>query len=145
MPSHGKQPALLCQARPQVRRRIPGVEWVALIHGSEIQGGLQLEERVYYGDGIGGFTTVIKYTNSMGDAEFSMLKSEKPEASSRADMMTQTLLAHFPMLFHRDVGTVRPASLISRTHRVPLGKTCSRCKNGRNSGRVGAAPTTFLI
>ena len=57
-------------------------------------------EVVFYGDGIGGFTTVEKETNSLGTVKYSLLNSGKPDASSHEDRSTQTLLAHVPLLFH---------------------------------------------
>jgi spermidine synthase len=57
-------------------------------------------EIVFYGDGIGGFTTVEKETDSFGTVKYSLLNSGKPDASSHEDRSTQTLLAHVPMLFH---------------------------------------------
>lgn len=57
-------------------------------------------EVVFYGDGIGGFTTVEKKTNSLGTVKYSLLNSGKPDASSHEDRSTQALLAHVPLLFH---------------------------------------------
>lgn len=59
-------------------------------------------ELVYYGDGIGGFTTVEKETISIGTVEYALNNSGKPDASSHGDRLTQTLSGHFPMLFHSD-------------------------------------------
>ena len=67
----------------------------ALISGARILSATERGELVYYGDGIGGFTTVLKYPGPFGEAEFSMANSGKMDASSRGDMKTQTLLAHF--------------------------------------------------
>ncbi|MBW1764149.1 MAG: tetratricopeptide repeat protein, partial [Deltaproteobacteria bacterium] len=86
----------------------------ALLQGSETlarseQGGL-----LYYGDGIGGFTTVIKYPpDAMGNIQLMLANSGKPDASSRGDMMTQTLTAHFPMLFHKNPEKVMVLGLAS--------------------------------
>jgi spermidine synthase len=68
---------------------------------------------VYYGDGIGGFTTVLRYADSLGNIYYSMMNSGKADASSRADMTTQTLSAHFPMLFHPSPKTVMVLGLAS--------------------------------
>jgi spermidine synthase len=57
------------------------------------------EELVYYGDGIGGFTTVLR-RQIIGDTTYSLYNSGKTDASYPGDMTTQTLLAHFPLLFH---------------------------------------------
>ena len=74
--------------------------WIrAAFSGADILAALERGELVYYGDGIGGFTTVLKYHGPFGEAEYSMANSGKMDASSRGDMKTQTLLAHFPMLF----------------------------------------------
>jgi spermidine synthase len=85
----------------------------ALLHGPEILTKSERSELVYYGDGIGGFTTVLKYSDPFGTIDYSLANSGKPDASSRADMKTQTLLAHFPMLFHRDPKTVMVLGLAS--------------------------------
>jgi spermidine synthase len=61
---------------------------------------LKSEKLLFYGDGIGGFTTVLESTGLMGDVNYNLCNSGKPDASSTRDMDTQTLLAHFAMLFH---------------------------------------------
>ena len=70
-------------------------------------------ELVYYGDGIGGFTTVFKSADEFGNLQYSMANSGKFDASSRYDMPTQTLLAHFPMLFHPNPKNVMVLGLAS--------------------------------
>jgi spermidine synthase len=85
----------------------------ALLHGPEILVRFENAELLYYGDGIGGFTTVLKYPDALGNIEYIMANSGKADASARADMNTQTLLAHFPMLFHRDPRTVMVLGLAS--------------------------------
>jgi spermidine synthase len=55
---------------------------------------------IYYGDGVGGFTTVMRSTDVLGVPEYFLFNSGKGDASSRRDMPTQTLLAHLPLLFH---------------------------------------------
>ena len=85
----------------------------SLFRGSKILAGLERGELVYYGDGIGGFTTVLKYPYPLGSVEYSLANSGKMDASSLGDMNTQTLLAHFPMLFHRDPRTVMVLGLAS--------------------------------
>ena len=73
----------------------------ALWLGPEILAGHQSNfELMYYGDGIGGFTTVVKETDALGTSEYILVNSGKPDASSRGDMPTQTLVAHLPLLFH---------------------------------------------
>jgi len=85
----------------------------ALLKGPEILTGSERGQLVYYGDGIGGFTTVKKYTGPLGNVEFAMANSGKVDASSRGDMNTQTLSAHFPMLFHKDPKEVMVLGLAS--------------------------------
>jgi spermidine synthase len=63
----------------------------------EVQSNSELS---YYGDGIGGFTTVMKIIDVLGISEYVLLNSGKGDASSRTDMPTQTLSAHLPLLFH---------------------------------------------
>lgn len=73
----------------------------------------ELGELVFYGDGIGGFTTVFKSFNEFGNVKYAMANSGKFDASSRGDMPTQTLLAHFPMLFHPNPKNVMVLGLAS--------------------------------
>jgi spermidine synthase len=74
---------------------------------------LMAESQVYYGDGIGGFTSVWKSRNLLGSDEFSLFVSGKADASSRADMFTQVLLAQLPMLLHPDPKRVMVLGLAS--------------------------------
>jgi len=85
----------------------------ALLRGPDILSRLEKRELVYYGDGIGGFTAVVKRTDALGNTRYVLANSGKPEASSRGDMITQTLAAHFPMLFHRNPETVMVLGLAS--------------------------------
>ena len=55
---------------------------------------------IFYGDGIGGFTTVEKWVSPIGTANYTMLNSGKMDASSHNDRLTQALSAHIPLLFH---------------------------------------------
>lgn len=77
--------------------------WEALVSGTDKFEKFAKYEVVYFGDGIGGFTTVNKYPpNVFNETTYSLLNSGKADASSaKNDMFTQTLLAHFPMLFHK--------------------------------------------
>jgi len=84
-----------------------------LLQGPKILTRLAYGELVYYGDGIGGFTTVRKYADPLGGVEYIMENSGKADASSRGDMTTQTLVAHLPMLFHRNPKTVMVLGLAS--------------------------------
>jgi len=98
----------------EIETSIKNTGWLeSFLQGPEILTRIQRGELVYYGDGIGGFTTVLKYPGVLGGFEYSLANSGKPDASSRADMQTQTLLAHFPMLFHRDPKTVMVLGLAS--------------------------------
>ena len=85
----------------------------ALLRGPEILRRSEWGELVYYGDGIGGFTTVIKNPDALGNIDFTMANSGKADASSRGDMKTQTLLTHFPMLFHKNPEKVMVLGLAS--------------------------------
>ncbi|NQV41018.1 MAG: fused MFS/spermidine synthase [Candidatus Marinimicrobia bacterium] len=57
-------------------------------------------EVVFYGDGIGGFTTVEQDIDPFGKPQYVLYNSGKADASSESDMATQTMLAHLPLLFH---------------------------------------------
>jgi spermidine synthase len=54
----------------------------------------------YYGDGIGGFTSVWETRELVGGSSFGLYVSGKADASSKLDMFTQVLLAQFPMALH---------------------------------------------
>jgi len=84
-----------------------------LLQGPKILTRLAYGKLVYYGDGIGGFTTVRKYAGPLGGVEYILENSGKADASSRGDMTTQTLVAHLPMLFHRNPKTVMVLGLAS--------------------------------
>jgi spermidine synthase len=93
---------------------IKGCGWVkALWQGSELLAKQASGEIVYYGDGVGGFVTVLRRNDLFGNTDFSLLISGKPDASSDGDMPTQTLSAHFPMLFHPEPKTVMVLGLAS--------------------------------
>ena len=87
--------------------------WKALWNGPSFIDKSEHGDLVYYGDGIGGFTTVFKDTDPLGKTIYSLYNSGKPDASSMTDMATQTLLAHFGMLFHRDTKEVMVLGLAS--------------------------------
>ncbi|MBW1912938.1 MAG: tetratricopeptide repeat protein, partial [Deltaproteobacteria bacterium] len=55
----------------------------------------------------------MTYKDSLGNIQYVMVNSGKADASSRGDMKTQTLSAHFPMLFHRDPRKVMVLGLAS--------------------------------
>ncbi|RJP78652.1 MAG: hypothetical protein C4522_12170 [Desulfobacteraceae bacterium] len=87
----------------------------SLFSGMEIVSSEEKRELVYFGDGIGGFTTVmLSEPDILGDRIYSLYNSGKADASSsQKDMYTQLLLAHFPMLFHEDPKTVLVLGLAS--------------------------------
>jgi spermidine synthase len=68
---------------------------------------------VFYGDGIGGFTTVVKYSSTTGRVNYNLLNSGKVDASSHGDRLTQALCAHIPLLFHPDPEKVMVLGLAS--------------------------------
>ena len=70
-------------------------------------------ELVYYGDGTGGFTTVVKIMNVFGVNEYLLINSGKGDASTRGDMPTQTFLAHLPLLLHPNPQEVLVVGLAS--------------------------------
>jgi len=93
---------------------IEGVGWLeALLHGPEILTKSDFRELLYYGDGIGGFTTVWRTQDPFGNFAYLMANSGKIDASSRGDMGTQTLSAHLPMLSHRNPKKVMVLGLAS--------------------------------
>ena len=81
---------------------LDNIGWLdSMFRGTAILQALEKNELLYYGDGIGGFTTVLKCPPSiLGEPTYVMVNSGKGDASSQGDMNTQTLLAHMPMLFH---------------------------------------------
>lgn len=90
--------------------------WESIVQGSEILYKLfdpHQNELVYYGDGIGGFTTVLKYTDPLGDIDYFLSNSGKTDASSRGDLSTQTLLAHIGMIIHPNPRTIMVLGLAS--------------------------------
>jgi spermidine synthase len=86
--------------------------WSSLFSGPAPLLEEQAEELVYYGDGIGGFTTVEKY-ELLGKTKYALCNSGKTDASYPGDMITQALLAHFPLLFHPDTQDVLVIGLAS--------------------------------
>ncbi|MFC1489050.1 tetratricopeptide repeat protein, partial [Thermodesulfobacteriota bacterium] len=96
------------------RQSLTNVGWLeSLLHGPKILAKSDEGELVYYGDGIGGFTTVLMKINALGNTNYSMMNSGKVDASTSGDMATQTLSAHFPMLFHKNPKTVMVVGLAS--------------------------------
>jgi spermidine synthase len=85
------------------KKEIDSTNWLtSLLFGQKILEHIEKAELIYYGEGIGGFTTVVKYTDAMGDITYTLANSGKRDASSRRDMQSQVLLCHFPMLWHEN-------------------------------------------
>jgi len=98
----------------KIKAKLRGSGWLeALFQGSKILGRSEKGELVYYGDGIGGFTTVSKSADALGTIKYILANSGKTDASSQGDMATQTLLAHFPMLFQKNPRAVMVIGLAS--------------------------------
>ncbi len=97
------------------RDEISNVGWLkTLFMGNSLFPEDKAGELVYFGDGIGGFTTVFKHKiDIFGNENLVLYNSGKPDASSRLDMDTQTLLAHFPMIFHENPKNVLVVGLAS--------------------------------
>ncbi|NQV34087.1 MAG: fused MFS/spermidine synthase, partial [Phycisphaeraceae bacterium] len=72
----------------------------ALLNGPELLRKGEDSELIYYGDGIGGFTTVMGFPRPGATPHYVIINGGKVDGSSGEDMMTQTLLTHLPMLFH---------------------------------------------
>ncbi|MCK5172857.1 MAG: tetratricopeptide repeat protein, partial [Planctomycetes bacterium] len=85
----------------------------SLLNGPEILTRGERGKLVFYGEGIGGFTTVLKFPDPLGHIDYVMANSGKSDASSKGDMETQTLSAHLPMLFHKDAKSVMVLGLAS--------------------------------
>ncbi len=91
----------------EITKEIKKTGWVkALYKGSDILAQLKTGDVVYYGDGIAGFTTIVKTEDVFGNTNYSMIISGKPDAGTGGDMPTQTLSAHIPIMFHPDPKTV---------------------------------------
>jgi spermidine synthase len=75
--------------------------WVeSLTHGTRLLESAHKGEILYYGDGVGGFTTVMQFPDAFGNINVSLANTGKTDASSRQDMQTQVLLAHLPLRHH---------------------------------------------
>jgi spermidine synthase len=86
----------------------------SLLYGNEFFEKYMSGEIVYFGDGAGGFTTVKRDTDILGNINYSLMNSGKSDASTvGGDMATQTLLAHFPMVYHPAPDTVLVLGLAS--------------------------------
>jgi spermidine synthase len=94
---------------------IDAIGWFeSLVSGTALYSDRAGGEIVYFGDGIGGFTTVLKSDRDLlGNEAYSLYNSGKPDASSKLDMDTQTLSAHLPLLFHKNPENVLVIGLAS--------------------------------
>lgn len=98
----------------EIATSLRGRGWLeTLWNGPKILSSAERGELLYYADGIGGFTTVLKNQYQLGDIYYAMANSGKVDASTHGDMRTQTLLAHFPMLFHPNPKSVMVLGLAS--------------------------------
>jgi len=80
---------------------LQSTSWLeALLNGPRILLRYEPQELLFYGEGIGGFTTVTRTVNAFGVPEYHMANSGKFDASSLGDMNTQVLLAHVPLSLH---------------------------------------------
>jgi spermidine synthase len=97
-----------------VKGDISKLDWSeALFRGAELFTMSSRNKLIYYGDGIGGLTTVAESTHVMGKSELYMYIEGKSDASTMQDMPTQTLMAHLPLLFHANPKTVMVLGLAS--------------------------------
>lgn len=85
----------------------------SLFRGNDILSSYEQSEHVHYGEDVGGFTAISRTSDAFGNIMYSMAISGKTDASSRKDMKTQTLLTHFPMLFHPSAKSVMVVGLAS--------------------------------
>ncbi len=85
------------------------IGWLeSLFSGMDRFQKFETEKLVFYGDGIGGFTTVWQAgPDVIGRTDYTMINSGKADATTnRVDMCTQTVSAHFPMIFHAGAKSV---------------------------------------
>ena len=97
-----------------MKSAIENTSWLkSILFGPQKLKTVDRFDLLYYGDGIGGFTSVIEFRNSLGRVERMLANAGKVDASVRGDMKTQTLSAHFPMLFHPGAKKVMVLGLAS--------------------------------
>jgi spermidine synthase len=86
----------------------------ALLCGDQSLANVSRPAKVLHlSDGIGGFVAVEKEVDSLGITNIFMAISGKVEASSQADIYTQVLSAHIPMLLHSNPANVMVIGLAS--------------------------------
>jgi spermidine synthase len=67
---------------------------------SKLTESVKDKEVIFYGDGIGGFTTVDKSDSPIGNANYTLMNSGKTDATSHSGRLTQALSSQIPLLFH---------------------------------------------
>jgi spermidine synthase len=88
--------------------------WDALAKGASILRGRQEMTRVRsVEDGIGGFVGLTEKVNALGYTNLALRVSGKTDASSMADLDTETLLGNIPLLLHRGATNVLVIGLAS--------------------------------
>jgi spermidine synthase len=70
-------------------------------------------EVIYYGDGVAGTSTVLRWEDIVGNESLSMTNSGKPDASNTGDMPTQVMSAHIPLLIHPNAKKIMVLGLAS--------------------------------
>jgi len=97
-----------------INDKLKNISWLKSLGNSGIMTtDTLMEKMIYSGDGLSGFVTVWERTDFFNQHELSLTLSGKADASSRKDMFTQTLLAHFPMLWHPNPKKVMVMGLAS--------------------------------
>jgi spermidine synthase len=74
-----------------------GYKYAAILRAPDLRSGLTAGELLYYGEGATGTVAVRKAGGTL-----SLAIDGKVDASNAGDMLTQRLLAHVPLLLHRD-------------------------------------------
>jgi spermidine synthase len=67
---------------------------------SKLAESISGQDVIFYGDGIGGFTTVTKSYTPIGNTYYTLMNSGKTDATSHSGRLTQALSAQIPLLFH---------------------------------------------
>jgi len=79
-----------------IETSIRGSNWVeAFLRGSEIMTRTEDRKLVFYGDGIGGFTTVQEGTEPLGKVHYVMVNGGKADASSRVNRVARPSIHGF--------------------------------------------------
>jgi spermidine synthase len=80
---------------------------------SKLAESVKDKEVIFYGDGIGGFTTVDKSVSPIGDTYYTLMNSGKTDATSHSGRLTQALSSQIPLLFHSNTEKVMVIGLAS--------------------------------